>query len=331
MKNHPKRVSYRARRTGFTLIELLTVIAIISVLAGISIVAVPQYLEKAKITQTISNADHIVQGLSEYSARTDNIGGYPPAYGYVLLEARDKPVATLVDTDHMLQPYTVTVGIHENQDVYQVSRWANSFDSNRDGSLSLMEYLPVGEKDPATGTYLFSTTLYDGGNSPMSGAVNEVIAQLDDRSRPFAYIPFNSAQLRAARRYWATSIANGGVNEIDTEATGGTASFDTSHAFLTGRMFFPPPKYDGFVLIGSGIGGTDGGLTSIPIPGNPGVDYDARHVYHVLGLRIAFLATQDLDNDGKLDFDFRPRKAGATPAVLPDGTRGFGAFIEVVQ
>ena len=96
-------------------------------------------------------------------------------------------------------------------------------------------------------------------------------------------------------------------------------------------MFFPPSQYDGFVLIGNGVGGTDGGLTAIEAPGTPGTDYEARHIYHVLALRIAFLATRDLDGDLKPDYDYRARKGATTAAILPDGTRGYGAFIEVVQ
>ena len=327
MKNRPNRDrSFRARRAGFTLIELLTVIAIIAILSSIAIVAVPPYLEKAKITKSEANIQTIVQGLSEYSARTDNVAGYPPAYGYILPEARDIAVGSLVDTNHMLKPYTIVIGIHGDENVYQVSRWAGSFDSNRDGVLSLMEYLPIGEKDPATNAYTFSNTLYDGSNTPMSGGVSEVAAQKKADQRPFSYIPFNKRQLAAARKYWFNA------GEVTTEADGlGAASFDTTAAELAGRMFFPPPQYDGFVLIGNGLDGKDGGLTSIPAPGTPGVDYNGRYIYHILGLRIAFLATLDLDDNKRLDYDFRARKQDSNPAILPDGTRGSGAFIKVVQ
>lgn len=323
MKNTNRgRMARWASNAGFTLIELLTVIAIIAVLAGLTAVAVPQYLNKAQETKTKANMQQITQSLSEYSARVENKFGYPPAYGYIKNESRDVDVSAMTDLDHVLEPYTYTIGLHNATDVYEVGRYTNSFDSNRDGVLSLFEYLPVGTRNPGTDGYIFSDELYTGGNSPMSGGVNERTAQLASNVRPYAYIPFNSRQLTAVRRYW-TRLGNddGDYGRV----------FDTSHPDLVGRIFFPPPNYDGFVLIGNGPGGNDGGILSVGAPGTIGTDYDARHTYHVIGLRIAYLATRDKDDDQLLDFSYEDRKQAGNIHILPDGTNGQGPFIKVVQ
>ena len=319
MKNRSDCVQGRARRTGFTLIELLTVIAIIAILASISFAGVSQYLEKAKETQTVANMESVGKALIAYSTRSDNSQGFPPGYGFVKSEARETAVAALVDADFVTDPYTALIGLHGEESSQQLLRYITSYDVNKNSVIDLMEYLPVGEKDPATGGYIFSPTLYDGANSPMSGAVNEKLAQLKDgQRRPFFYVPFNKRQLQTARKYW--------VNQNDEFG----ASFDITDPDLDGRMFFPPPIYDGFVLIGSGPGGDTGGVVADP-PNPVGGGYDVEHEYHVAALRIAFLATRDWDGDGKLDFDYEARKTVDAAAITPNGERGFGAFIKVVQ
>jgi len=318
---------------GFTLIELLTVIAIIAILAGLTAVAVPQYLNKAKEIQTISNMKSVADALAVYSARVENKFGYPPAYGYILNEERDRDVGALNDAHHVLIPYTFSVGIHGAKDVYEVLGYANSSDSNGDGALSLFEYLPIGSLNAAAGTYEFSTTLYTTFNTPRSpepGGLDEVQAQLaPDVSRPYAYIPYNKRQLNTLTRYWLDK-------DIRDEFGAG---FDPAHPIVAGRLFFPPPEYDAFVLIGNGPGGNEGGLLSVDPPGTPGPDYSPRHTYHMLGLRIAFLATRDLDPDydgpdqadGLLDFSYEDRKQATRINVFPNGTNGQGPFIKVVQ
>lgn len=326
MKNRSKRVNCRARRAGFTLIELLTVIAIIAILASISMVAVPRYLDKARESQTEANMSSVVQAVSEYAARSENTGGYPTAYGFIKQEFSGQDDTTFVDdTFKEERPYTMLIGLQEDTSLHQVSRYTDSYDMNGDGVLSLFEFLPIGQKVPGSNSYVFSNLIYDGSNSPMSGGVDEKIAQLNDAdTRPFVYIPFNSRQLATATKYWYT------IGEVDEPPAGASFDADTD-ATLQGRMFFPPSQYDGFVLIGAGPGGTDGGLTSIAIPGTPGTDYEDSVVYHVLALRIAFLATRDSDDDKALDFDYRARKNASTVHILPDGTNGYGAFIKVVQ
>jgi len=231
----------------------------------------------------------------------------------------------------VLEPYTATTGIHAIENGYQVPQWAMSYDNNGDGQLGLMEYLPIGFKASSGEGFVFSTTLYTGMNTPRSGHVDEVAAQLEaDRLRPYVYVPYNILQLKTACAYWSTR----------GDALG--ESFDRSDPRLA-ALTFPPETYDGFVLIGNGPGGNDGGLTGVDPPGTPGVDYDEHYVYHVLCLRIAFLATRDWTGGEKsvgsvsprpdqlLDFDFRARKEAINPCKLPDGTNGYGAMIKVVN
>ena len=106
------------------------------------------------------------------------------------------------------------IGIHGDTGVFQVPRFAQTYDNNGDKALSLMEYSPVGYLNQSTNTYDFSGTLYTGANMPLSGPadqVNEVQAQLElGEGRPFVYVPFNSRQLATARNYW---MNNGEADE----------------------------------------------------------------------------------------------------------------------
>ena len=85
------------------------------------------------------------------------------------------------------------------------------------------------------------------------------------------------------------------------------------------------------MLIGNGPGGNDGGILSVGAPGTEGVDCEPEHRYHVIGLRIAYLATRDKDDDRLLDFSYEDRKQAGNIHILPDGTNGQGPFIKVVQ
>jgi len=309
-------------RYSLTLKQSLTIITIVAILLGLTLAVRPGHPDPSE-PRTIANMDQVAKVFLEYAARKDNVTGFPPAYGYLRTEAAEKPSNSLTDADFVLEPYTYTVGIHGIEDVYQLHRYAQSFDMNGDGQLSLMEYLPLGELDNAEGTYEFSTSMYTGTNRPQSGTLDEVESQLSSTySRPFVYIPINKAQLQAARDYWSEQ----------NDALG--ASYDSTDSRLA-SLTFPPAVYDGFVLIGNSPSGTDGGLCAVDPPGTPGDDYDSRYVYHILGLRVAFLATRDWPVDGKADklydFSFMDRKMAVQLHRLPDGSMGHGAFIKVVM
>jgi prepilin-type N-terminal cleavage/methylation domain-containing protein len=330
-----------AARAGFTLIELLTVIAIIAILAGMTAVAVPRYLEKAQVTKAKTNLENVAKALAAKSAESGNTTGYPVAYGFVLPEAREVAPATLLGNPQLyyqLRPYTVEIGLHQDVNVYELPRWMlSAYDSDNNGQLGLLEYSPIGEKDSGTTTYAFSAEIYSGpngefpgvgaSNNPLIVSLSEATLQSKDGiQRPFVYVPFNKRQLSAVRRYW--------TNQNDEFA----ATVDASDPDLQGRLFFPPPNYDGFVLVGNGPGGTNGGVVADP-PANPANNVDPAYVYHMAALRTAFLATRDWDRDGagpgqpdgKLDFDFEARREAQEMNMLPDGTNGQGAFIKVVQ
>lgn len=327
-----------ATRAGFTLIELLTVIAIIAILAGMTAVAVPKYLEKAQITKAKTNIENVAKALAAKSAESGNTTGYPVAYGFVLPDARERTTAELLanpELYYQLRPYTAEIGLHQDLNVYELPRWMlSAYDSDNNGQLGLLEYSPIGEKDSGTTTYTFSTEIYSGPNGEFPGAgasnnpaivsLSEVTLQSKDGiQRPFAYVPFNKRQLSAVRRYW--------TNQGDEFGT----TVDAADPDLQGRLFFPPPNYDGFVLVGNGPGGTNGGVVADP----PANNIDPAYVYHMAALRTAFLATRDWDRDGagpgqpdgKRDFDFEARKDAQEVNMLPDGTNGQGAFIKVVQ
>ncbi len=327
-----------ATRAGFTLIELLTVIAIIAILAGMTAVAVPRYLEKAQTVKAEANMDAVAKAIASKASESGNTTGYPVPYGFVLPDARERTPAELLanpELYYQLRPYTVEIGLHQVDNVYELPRWTiAAYDSNNNGQLGLLEYSPIGEKNAADNTYTFSTEIYSGPNGEFTGAgasnnplivsLTEVTLQSKDGiQRPFVYVPFNKRQLSAIRRYW--------TNQGDEFG----ATVDASDPDLQGRLFFPPPNYDGFVLVGNGPGGTNGGVVADP----PTNNVDPAYVYHLAALRTAFLATRDWDRDGagpgqpdgKPDFEFRARREAEEMNMLPDGTNGLGAFIKVVQ
>lgn len=325
----------RAGHAGFTLIELLTVIAIISVLAGLTAVAVPRYLENAREVQATTNAQAIVKALAAKSAEVGNTGGYPPAYGFILSEARELTPAEMAaapepDKVFMTRPYTALIGLHGTAESYEIARWTQAaHDSNNDGTLGLLEYCPVGRLDIASNVYEFTTELYSGPSGEFSlGVLDPQVLGVSERSlqtrtgesRPLVYVPFNSRQLNTIRKYWLENGDEFGLN------------IDFDDPDLAGRMFFPPPSYDGFVLVGNGPGGDNGGVVA-SMPGVGGSTYDPVYAYHVAALRTAFLATRDIDGDRLLDFDYRDRKTNGTHQLPPDAVNrnSYGAFITVVQ
>jgi general secretion pathway protein G len=58
---------------GFTLIELIVVIAIVGILAGIGVPAYRAYLEKARMTKTISDMRVVEQEILAYKATKDRL------------------------------------------------------------------------------------------------------------------------------------------------------------------------------------------------------------------------------------------------------------------
>jgi hypothetical protein len=186
-----------------------------------------------------------------------------------------------------LRPYMSLIKSHGDVKLYD--EFSTSYDSNRDGMLSLLEFGPVGHKTPQ-GPWVFDPGLprYTGGADP---AVEITRQMTEAKQRPFIYVPVNRAQAQRCAKYWIKTgdfLAN---------------TWDPTAAELQG-MSFPPAKYDVFVLIGVGPGGSTFGLVDNP----PFVStIPSRDAYHIAALRTYFLATRDLNANSKLDFDFTAR------------------------
>lgn len=338
------RIMNNQKIAGFTLIELLAVIAIIGILAGFVAVGVPRALEKAKIADVQNDFLALRNALTTYAA---DFQTYPPGYGYrrmtdqQIINAGGDPFAVPYDTSipdaqlFFLDNYMDQLGQFKAFDLYD--RFNNdSHDANSDNAIQLMEYRPVGTPDPGNPLQFFgfAPDRYVGGNNG-----TEVSRMLDDHG-PYIYIPVNSLQAQRYAQYCMAGYnATGDIgyanaqyfDPLDPTTVNGRSIGDR---YLSRVMTFPPPEYDAFVLISVGPFENVSGILPGPLPGQGPTDLlDA---YHIMGLRAYFLATRDINTNGKLDFDFKARTqqgedstAFADPALglMPDGTGSQGPMI----
>jgi len=348
-----------SQNAGFTLIELLTVIAIIAILASLTVVVGPRIIERSKWTHFKTTCNQLKTAFTAYGTK-DPVKSkftYPPAYGYRVPGAysrQDGEGNTTVP--FFYKPYLAMINDFGNtgyDDVFV----KGTCDTDRDGKISLLEFLPMGTKLPGGG-YVFATPgeqpLYNGQN------LQNEVAKMMTSDRPYVYIPVDSAQAQKARMYWQARVAQVPGRELE----GGNAlhwlpdeTFPASIvrageannpiSSLAGK--FPAQKYDDFVLITAGPSASTGKILTAPdsfmsdIASLPLSDQ-----YHILALRAFFLATRDMDDDehqpgidmlgnGKFDLDYRNRTRGTDgkPASykipdlykLPDGTGGYGPGI----
>ena len=315
------------RCSGFTLIELLTVIAIIAILASFTAITLPRVLEKAKITRAEGTMNSIDLALKTYYAAHST---YPPGYGFIEISRRDDDPNVVGDAVYYhLKPYMSYIGLFGNPDM--MDEFGSSYDTNGDDLINLMEFSPIGTKASPVDPVTFATTRYtsDNGNPADAALASEVFAQLSATTgRPFIYVPINMAQFKAAQKYW---IRNNLFLAED---------WDSNNRDLR-NVFFPPARYDAYVLISPGpresTFGILGGGTG---PGGRVGDETSDEIFHVRALRAYFLATRDLNDNMILDFEYNARtkesEGGEIYAVngvevsnelLPDGSPLHGPLI----
>lgn len=312
----------RITTQGFTLIELLTVIAIIAILAALTFTAGPRLRESAKLTQLDGAFKSQSTALASYYSTNES---YPPGYGFLnpQLVGVDpstwgtNPVYLDDATRYVLKPYTVFTETSAEGNTGDI--FATSYDGNGDGIVDGAEYLPIPTKLP-DGTVTYETMRW-----PENG--NPTTAQANAESRPLYYAPVNMDQFKRMKRYWLR------MHREQNDARAVTLPQDK--AAWAGDddlqyVSFPPPRYDGYALISVGPAENYFGLVAA------GAEYQAflnkvftdfpDEAYHILALRAFYLATRDLNENGKVDFDYRDRKnageAGATYIFKVRDTNG---------
>ena len=296
-------------------------------------VAGPRVIERAKLARLDNTFSQIRTICVGYS--TTHYDSYPPAYGFRFRDGYDEMGNPIFN----LKPYMAWLDRFHDMDLYDEFA-PDSHDTDRDNVLSRLEFSPVGTKS-GSDTYTFPT------NGPyMIGGVtlpDEVSKQLAEQ-RPLAYIPVNRKQARKVSEYYYKVAAQSGRERQGNYAEcwrpneslpGGNPLQDPVVTDQDGNYVIPP-RWDDFVLISVGPGGstcglltpTTGFLADIAAAVTEGAGYD---YYHILALRTYFLATRDLNDNGFPDFDFRARtrkyEQDLADLTLPDGSRLGGPMI----
>jgi prepilin-type N-terminal cleavage/methylation domain-containing protein len=298
-----------ARARGFTLIELLVVIAIIGILAGLVSVALPLALEKAKIADVQADFRAISTAMAQYFTENES---YPPGYGF----KNWAPPSQVPDPLQNPRTYMDRIGLFGALDFHD--RFSTSYDANKNEMIDLLEYVPY---DLGTDTFgAIDGAIFPGGTlgPPLPG-------RLRKEQRPYIYAPYYSKQMDKLKR----EIEAGGGLAWDGAAW--NVNFDSS-------LGYPPPRYDGFVLISVGPAENTFGVATPPNEAAFVAPLAPDTIFNILALRAAYLASRDVNNNGIADFDFlgRTRQDEADPKAyggdeaytfLPDGSRGAGPLL----
>lgn len=304
------------RAAGFTLIELLTVIAIISILAGLTAVVLPGVMERARITDAITDMKAISTSLHGYY--TDH-GTYPPGYGYRVFNQNG-------DVLYWHLPYVKMAGIELDGATDQYDRFSRSHDTNRNGTLERLEFESIqGDRSLrvpplAAPDSWFKMNFLD---APYPGG--DAADQKPGRARlqrPYIYIPYKESDIDRMKRL-PNPNPPGGRYEGNWDG----AAWDP--AFIGPNTISPPPSYDAFVLISQGPLENTRGVIA---PNNEdawlaSTGEDPTNYYYVLAMRAAYLATRDQGGDGALDFDYNARRKNGQAKLhptMPDGRNDLG-------
>jgi prepilin-type N-terminal cleavage/methylation domain-containing protein len=315
------------RTAAFTLVELLVVIAIIGILFGFTAVAVPRVLERAKIAQTTSTATQLRTVLSTYYA---DHGSYPARYGFINRREQDGSLT------YYLRPYLHQLGI------YSIEGYEDPFSQGHSTAgpqglpsqnpvgpafpIGLLEFFPLGTPIPGQpGQREYPQNLFLGADGSPAGQDAE--RQLGEGRRAFVYLPVYSRHFDRVKAYYERPVSLEGAYARTWDPT--DPRLEPFHA----PDFFPPPRYDAFVLLSVGPGNETGGILVDPLPNEP-----AEAVYHTTTMRAYYLATRDLNDNGLKDFDFLARsrqneagrlrdELGNEFALLPEGSMRYGPMI----
>lgn len=295
-------------RGGFTLLELLTVIAIISVLASIVIVAAPRVLEKAKVTRQEANFRSLQTALSTYMADHNS---FPPAYGYPRFEPVDFNGNGIAGG--ATEPSAESFHIQFYMDYLPFGRdpnlndeFANDYDMNQNGRIEFFEHVPPLLENIIQVPGLEDYDIFTTDN------------QIPIGQRPVAYVAVNSKDAEIFAKYCERT------NRPMADA------WDPSDGGLQ-RIRFRTTQYDRFALVAVGPGGNEGGILTPPqtVLDNY-IANTGQNIYYALALRAYYLATRDLNNNNVKDFDFASRtqqNEGTAFPELPDGSRGLGPML----
>jgi hypothetical protein len=182
-------------------------------------------------------------------------------------------------------------------------RFSTSYDANDNNVIDLMEYVPY---NGATDTLEpVDAAIYAGGLAP--------VGRLEKEERPYIYAPYYSKQMDKLRREIT------GAGALAWNGNTWNANFDLT-------LGYPPPRYDGFVLISVGPGGNTFGVASPPNEAAfaASISTAPDTLYNILALRAAYLGTRDVNDNGLADFDFigRTREDEADPKNYPSPPPG---------
>jgi len=307
----------KCARRGFTLIELLTVVAIIAILAAMLFIAGPRVIEMARLANLQNTCNQIRTIAVAYLASKQSL---PPAYGYKLGTGgyNIKPYLAFFDNEF---------GNFKIYDPFGL----DTYDTDQDGVLSLLEYCPIGTRD-AIGNPIFLPGLYVG---PSSVPVEENL-QRNAKQRPLVYIPVNLKDAEKVRDYYLLLAAlPDPVRARDGEYGNcwrPNESLAPAKNPLSARIVVPPRKYDAFVLISVGPNHHTGGILTPPpefIADLNDAGIAPKDYYYYFALRAYYLATRDANKDGNLDFDYQNRVKGNDDKKfpLPDGSMRPGPVI----